>query len=59
MKTIHYAIRRLENFLKENPSTDWARDWIDCLSFYCGCPECMKILKSHDVDVQMLDGIFG
>lgn len=59
MKTEHYTMRRLDKFLEENPSASWANEWIDCLSYYCGCPKCIENLKANDVDIDMLDRIFS
>lgn len=59
MKTPHYAIKRLQKLLKENPSADWAKDWIVCFAYQCSCKECSVFLKKNGVDIPMLDKIFG
>lgn len=59
MKTEHYAMRRLDKVLKENPSATWANEWIDCLAYQCSCKKCIENLKANDVDINMLDRIFG
>lgn len=55
----HYAIRRLQEDLRENPSSRWHKEWIDAYTFFCGCKECLALLKKNDIDMDMLDSIFG
>lgn len=55
----HYAILRLQKSLMENPSADWMREWIHAFAYNCSCEECLKLLKADDVDVEMIDGVFG
>jgi hypothetical protein len=58
-KGAHDAIATMQKELKENPSADWMREWIICLSYFCSCTACRRRLKETDADTQMLDKIFG
>jgi hypothetical protein len=64
MKDIHCMIKSLqEDVLVDSPSADWAKEWIICLAYSCGCEECDKIIQKEvdrvDLDVKMLDTIFA
>lgn len=54
----HDAIAKLEVLVKQNPSAEWAKDWIDCLSYFCSCSACRRRIKESQLDTKMLDGVF-
>lgn len=55
----HYAILRLQRSLTGNPSAQWMIEWIRAFAYFCSCEECLKLLKANDIDVEMIDGVFG
>ncbi len=55
---IHSRIRTLEIELQSTPGAEWMEDWIDCLSYLCGCEECQKRMKKNTLDTNMMDRIF-
>jgi len=54
-KAAHDMIEKLGKLIQENPSANWAYQWITCLSYFCSCVGCNGYLRFHEIDVKMLD----